>query len=79
MLFVFFFPSIFQRTIRAAVEQHFFDLQTKSVDRSLSNYDSQGWVQTHTLSNADMYEPKEQPKSISWPKERRITLFSVQG
>uniref|UniRef100_A0A3P8UUM1 Family with sequence similarity 13 member B n=1 Tax=Cynoglossus semilaevis TaxID=244447 RepID=A0A3P8UUM1_CYNSE len=33
---------ILYRTIRAAVEQHFFDLQTKSIDRSLSNYDSQG-------------------------------------
>ncbi|XP_053284370.1 protein FAM13B isoform X4 [Pleuronectes platessa] len=33
--------EIIQRTIRAAVEQHFFDLKT-SIDHSLSNYDSQG-------------------------------------
>ncbi|XP_060935345.1 protein FAM13B isoform X2 [Limanda limanda] len=33
--------EIIQRTIRAAVEQHFFDLKT-SIDHGLSNYDSQG-------------------------------------
>ncbi|XP_069557888.1 protein FAM13B isoform X4 [Brachyistius frenatus] len=33
--------EIIQRTIRAAVEQHFFDLKT-SIDQDLSNYDSQG-------------------------------------
>ncbi|KAM9357373.1 protein FAM13B [Symphorus nematophorus] len=32
---------IIQRTIRAAVEQHFFELKT-SIDQDLSNYDSQG-------------------------------------
>ncbi|XP_069387795.1 protein FAM13B isoform X5 [Paralichthys olivaceus] len=32
---------IIQRTIRAAVEQHFLELKT-SIDHSLSNYDSQG-------------------------------------
>ncbi|KAM7389117.1 hypothetical protein PAMP_023112 [Pampus punctatissimus] len=32
---------IIERTIRAAVEQHFFDLKT-SIDHDLSNYDSQG-------------------------------------
>ncbi|KAM3612487.1 uncharacterized protein V6R79_009146 [Siganus canaliculatus] len=33
--------EIIQRTIRAAVEQHFFELKT-SIDQDLSNYDSQG-------------------------------------
>ncbi|XP_037635879.1 protein FAM13B isoform X4 [Sebastes umbrosus] len=33
--------EIIHRTIRAAVEQHFFDLKT-SIDQDLSNYDSQG-------------------------------------
>ncbi|XP_036932342.1 protein FAM13B isoform X1 [Acanthopagrus latus] len=33
--------EIIQRTIRAAVEQHFFDLKT-SIDQDLSNYDSAG-------------------------------------
>ncbi|XP_069387796.1 protein FAM13B isoform X7 [Paralichthys olivaceus] len=33
--------EIIQRTIRAAVEQHFLELKT-SIDHSLSNYDSQG-------------------------------------
>ncbi|XP_040904331.1 protein FAM13B isoform X3 [Toxotes jaculatrix] len=33
--------EIIQRTIRAAVEQHFFELKT-SIDQGLSNYDSQG-------------------------------------
>ncbi|TKS72827.1 Protein FAM13B [Collichthys lucidus] len=33
--------DIIQRTIRAAVEQHFFDLKS-SIDQDLSNYDSQG-------------------------------------
>lgn len=33
---------IIQRTIRAAVEQHFFELKT-SIDQDLSSYDSQGW------------------------------------
>ncbi|XP_078116288.1 protein FAM13B isoform X5 [Sander vitreus] len=33
--------EIIQRTIRAAVEQHFFDLKT-SIGQDLSNYDSQG-------------------------------------
>ncbi|CAF96983.1 unnamed protein product [Tetraodon nigroviridis] len=32
---------IIQRTIRAAVEQHFYELKT-SIDRDLSDYDSQG-------------------------------------
>ncbi|KAI3351484.1 hypothetical protein L3Q82_020332, partial [Scortum barcoo] len=32
---------IIQRTIRAAVEQHFFELKT-SIDQDLSNYDNQG-------------------------------------
>ncbi|XP_029367913.1 protein FAM13B isoform X2 [Echeneis naucrates] len=34
-------PRIIQRTIRAAVEQHFFELKT-SIDKNHSNYDSQG-------------------------------------
>ncbi|XP_029298142.1 protein FAM13B isoform X3 [Cottoperca gobio] len=33
--------EIIQRTIRAAVEQHFFELKT-SIDQDISNYDSQG-------------------------------------
>ncbi|TMS17067.1 Protein FAM13B [Larimichthys crocea] len=33
--------EIIQRTIRAAVEQHFFELKS-SIDQDLSNYDSQG-------------------------------------
>uniref|UniRef100_A0A4W6FYZ7 Family with sequence similarity 13 member B n=1 Tax=Lates calcarifer TaxID=8187 RepID=A0A4W6FYZ7_LATCA len=33
--------EIIQRTIRAAVEQHFFELKT-SIDQDLSNYDSEG-------------------------------------
>lgn len=33
--------SILQRTIQAAVEQHFLDLQN-SIDQDLSNYESQG-------------------------------------
>ncbi|XP_039975367.1 protein FAM13B isoform X2 [Xiphias gladius] len=33
--------EIIQRTIRAAVEQHFFELKT-SIDQDLSNYESQG-------------------------------------
>nr|XP_046262644.1 protein FAM13B isoform X2 [Scatophagus argus] len=33
--------EIIQRTIRAAVEQHFFELKT-SIDQDLGNYDSQG-------------------------------------
>ncbi|KAM4621977.1 protein FAM13B isoform 2-T3 [Polymixia lowei] len=33
--------DIIERTIRAAVEQHFFELKT-SIDQDLSNYDSQG-------------------------------------
>ncbi|AWP11761.1 putative protein FAM13B [Scophthalmus maximus] len=33
--------EIIQRTIRAAVEQHFYELKT-SIDHGLSNYDSQG-------------------------------------
>lgn len=32
---------IIQRTIRAAVEHHFFELKT-SIDQDLSSYDSQG-------------------------------------
>lgn len=34
-------PRIIQRTIRAAVEQHLFELKT-SVDQDLGGYDSQG-------------------------------------
>lgn len=34
-------PRIIQRTIRAAVEHHFFELKT-SIDQDLSSYDTQG-------------------------------------
>ncbi|XP_028444825.1 protein FAM13B isoform X3 [Perca flavescens] len=34
--------EIIQRTLRAAVEQHFFDLKKTSIGQDLSNYDSQG-------------------------------------
>lgn len=34
-------PRIIQRTIRAAVEHHFFELKT-SIDQDLSSYDNQG-------------------------------------
>lgn len=40
-------PRIIQRTIRAAVEQHLFELKT-SVDQDLGGYDSQGWA-VHAL------------------------------
>lgn len=33
--------SIIERTIRAAVEQHFFDLKS-SIDQDISSYESQG-------------------------------------
>ncbi|XP_016894943.1 protein FAM13B [Cynoglossus semilaevis] len=54
---------IFQRTIRAAVEQHFFDLQTKSIDRSLSNYDSQGETADKGCNGSEekQTEPEESP------------------
>lgn len=35
------FFRIIERTIRAAVEHHFFELKT-SIDQDLSNYDSKG-------------------------------------
>lgn len=41
-----FFLRIIQRTIRAAVEQHFLELKT-STEQDLSSYDSQGWVGVH--------------------------------
>uniref|UniRef100_A0A8C4I8X0 Rho-GAP domain-containing protein n=1 Tax=Dicentrarchus labrax TaxID=13489 RepID=A0A8C4I8X0_DICLA len=41
--------EIIQRTIRAAVEQHFFELKT-SIDQDLSNYDSQGQTNRNHLS-----------------------------
>lgn len=40
------FLRIIQRTIRAAVEQHFLELKT-STEQDLSSYDSQGWVGAH--------------------------------
>lgn len=42
-------PRIIQRTIRAAVEQHLFELKT-SVDQDLGGYDSQGWA-VHALAS----------------------------
>ncbi|XP_063731931.1 protein FAM13B isoform X3 [Eleginops maclovinus] len=50
--------QIIHRTIRAAVEQHFFDLKT-SIDQDLSNYDSQG-VSPSEPADQGCHGPEEQ-------------------
>ncbi|XP_031158638.1 protein FAM13B isoform X4 [Sander lucioperca] len=50
--------EIIQRTIRAAVEQHFFDLKT-SIGQDLSNYDSQG-VNPNEPADQGCHGDKEQ-------------------
>ncbi|XP_041654226.1 protein FAM13B isoform X2 [Cheilinus undulatus] len=50
--------EIIQRTIRAAVEHHFFELKT-SIDQDLSNYDSQG-VSPSDPTDQSCHEDEEQ-------------------
>ncbi|XP_028271196.1 protein FAM13B isoform X5 [Parambassis ranga] len=50
--------EIIQRTIRAAVEHHFFELKT-SIDQDLSNYDGQG-VNPSELADQGCHGDKEQ-------------------
>ncbi|KAM6924253.1 protein FAM13B [Xenentodon cancila] len=73
--------EIFQRTIRAAVEQHIFELKT-TIDQDLSNYDSQGVNPTEPEDEGchgdeeQQTEPEDSPSKME--RETQLTKQHIQ-
>uniref|UniRef100_A0A673MTT4 Protein FAM13B-like n=1 Tax=Sinocyclocheilus rhinocerous TaxID=307959 RepID=A0A673MTT4_9TELE len=68
-------PSIIQRSIRAAVEQHLLDLQT-SIDKELGSYESQLFNDSQEPGDCDLNANNESTEPDSGPQSLTRSIFS---